>query len=207
VAWSAAFWLLQSTPASLAGVLAGVLLLIACRDRGALPGIRASIAIGVVLLAVMTIVDLRRRALEATDLGRIAVTTFLEGCIGETVAAVEARELAASACDAGIAETLRIIADDEARHSALAWRFLRWALSRGGPRLARQLDAALTRELEAAAASCTGTHTTDDSASSHGMLSAPARLALRSDVLREIVAPCLGALTRGQPTGAVAASG
>jgi hypothetical protein len=152
------------------------------------------------------------QALESTDLGRIAVTTFLEGCIGETVAAVEARELAVSARDPGIAETLRTIADDEARHSALAWRFLRWALSLGGPRLAQQIDAALARELQAAAASCGRTPpSTDDPASSHGMLSASARLALRADVLREIVAPCLGALSlavaRNAAAAAVAASG
>lgn len=147
------------------------------------------------------------RALESTDLGRIAVTTFLDGCIGETVAAVEARELAASSRDAGIAETLRTIADDEARHSALAWRFLRWALSLGGPALARQIDAALTQELEAAAAACaTAKPPTDDPASSHGMLSLSARLGLRADVLREIVAPCLGALTQGLAVAAVADS-
>jgi hypothetical protein len=148
------------------------------------------------------------RALESTELERIAVTTFLEGCIGETVAAVEARELSASARDAAITEILRTIADDEARHSALAWRFLRWALALGGPALARRIDAALTRELDVAAAACaTATAPADDPASSHGMLSASARLALRAEVLREIVAPCLGALTRGLPSAALVAGG
>jgi len=67
VSWSAAFWLLQSSPASLAGVLAGVLLLLAFRDTGTLPGVRAAIAVAMVLLAVLTIVELRRRGLEGSD--------------------------------------------------------------------------------------------------------------------------------------------
>jgi signal transduction histidine kinase len=64
--WGAALWLLQPGLASIAGVLAGVILLVACRERGALPGTRAALAFGIALLAVMTIVELRRRGLESS---------------------------------------------------------------------------------------------------------------------------------------------
>ena len=149
-------------------------------------------------------------ALGAVDLERVAVTTFLEGCIGETVAAVEARELAARAVDGVVAETLRTIAADESRHSALAWRFLRWALERGGARLARTVTAVLERELDSVHRSCdAGAAAASDEASAHGVLSASARHALRADVLREIVAPCLLALapTRSAVRAAEAAGG
>jgi hypothetical protein len=66
----------------------------------------------------------------ATELERVVETTFLEGCLGETLAAVEARELAESASEPTLAELLRTIADDESRHAALAFRFVRWALER-----------------------------------------------------------------------------
>lgn len=138
-----------------------------------------------------------------TDLEHVTVTTFLEGCIGETIAAVEARELASRAADPAIAETLRIIAEDEARHSALAWRFVRWALARGGSALTRQLVAELGGELAEAAAKCDETASPNaDVASSHGLLSESARRRLRVEVLREIVAPCLRTLTQNAPAEA-----
>ena len=146
-------------------------------------------------------------ALDTVDLERVAVTTFLEGCIGETVAAVEARELAARAIDGVVAETLRVIAADESRHSALAWRFLRWALERGGAELARTVTAVLDRELASAHTSCDTGAAAVDEASAHGVLSASARRALRADVLREIVAPCLRALVPTRIVAPLPASG
>ena len=59
----------------------------------------------------------------------LARSTAMEGCIGETLAA-------ARLCAAALATTgeerrvLEGIAEDEARHAALAWQILRWVLSR-----------------------------------------------------------------------------
>jgi hypothetical protein len=53
-----------------------------------------------------------------------------EGCLGETVAALEASESAAAAVDPVLAQVYARIATDEQRHAALAFRFLRWALGK-----------------------------------------------------------------------------
>ncbi len=69
-----------------------------------------------------------------TDLVRLVVDTFRDGCIGETVAAVVARR-AAQACDMSAPRSmLASIADDEERHAELGWRILRWAITRPGCR-------------------------------------------------------------------------
>jgi hypothetical protein len=72
-----------------------------------------------------------RGALEpAEDLESLVLACVREGCIGETLAALELATAAASCTDARLAASLRSIADDEARHAGLAWRFVQWALGR-----------------------------------------------------------------------------
>jgi hypothetical protein len=66
------------------------------------------------------------------DLARLAVDTFVEGCVGETTAALAAAREASASTDPEVARVLRKIADDEARHAALAWRTLAWAIATGG---------------------------------------------------------------------------
>ncbi len=59
----------------------------------------------------------------------LACDTFGEGCVGETTAALVAHRAAEGCRDPGVRAALRAIADDEARHAALAWRIVAWALS------------------------------------------------------------------------------
>jgi hypothetical protein len=68
-----------------------------------------------------------------------------EGCVGETLSAVEAGVAAALATDPVVAAVLRTIADDEARHAALAWRFVQWRVSTGASAdsFERAVDSAL----------------------------------------------------------------
>lgn len=66
------------------------------------------------------------------DLFKIAEEAALEGCVGETLAALLAAEQAASATDPALKQILSSIAEDEARHAELAWRTLAWALESGG---------------------------------------------------------------------------
>jgi hypothetical protein len=68
------------------------------------------------------------QALENNDLESLFVTTILEGCIGETVAAVDAREDAARATDPCEREVLLQIAEDETQHAILAWKTVQWML-------------------------------------------------------------------------------
>jgi hypothetical protein len=89
-------------------------------------------------------------ALDSADLGAFLATLLREGCIGETRAAVEAREMLDATRDPAVREVLETIATDETRHAALAWRTLEWLLASGrvhGSRVRAELDMAL-REME-----------------------------------------------------------
>jgi hypothetical protein len=64
---------------------------------------------------------------ELLDVVRLAI---VEGSIGETVAALEASFAAGETTDPEVRRALETIADDEARHAALAFRFVAWAAER-----------------------------------------------------------------------------
>lgn len=65
----------------------------------------------------------------SASLEDVVVATVREGCIGETLAAAEAELAATRASDPAVCAALQEIAEDEARHAALAWRVVQWALA------------------------------------------------------------------------------
>lgn len=71
-------------------------------------------------------------ALRGTSLAECAGFAVIEGCIGETIAALTARAQLDVAKDEDARRALLRIAEDEEAHAALAWRFVAWALSAGG---------------------------------------------------------------------------
>ena len=72
---------------------------------------------------------------EPVTLVSAAVAAVREGCIGETLAAYQAEMASAGATEPSIRAALQKIAFDEARHAALAWRFVAWAIAEGGDRV------------------------------------------------------------------------
>jgi hypothetical protein len=68
----------------------------------------------------------------ARDLASIVAATVKEGCVIETLSALLAKERSEGARDPALRAALGKIADDEGRHAELAWRFLAWAIQRGG---------------------------------------------------------------------------
>ena len=87
-----------------------------------------------------------RGALEGGSLEEILINVIREGCIGETVAAVEAAEALEHAVDPMVRDALARISKDELRHADLAWQFVRWAIESGDEDLRR----VARREFEAA---------------------------------------------------------
>jgi hypothetical protein len=79
----------------------------------------------------------------------LLVENVVEGCVGESYGALVAMWQAERAGDADVADAMRGIAADEARHAALAWSLLRWGAQRlaapARQRLRRELGAALSR--------------------------------------------------------------
>lgn len=89
-------------------------------------------------------------SLNVTTLTDIVDLVLVEGCFGETSAALEALESAASATDPLVAGTYRTIAADEQRHAELAFRFVKWALARDYEGVSARVRAALTQVPSAA---------------------------------------------------------
>lgn len=77
--------------------------------------------------------------LRVRELAAIAGESFLDGCIGEGVAAAVARAGARATTDPEVRRVLNRIARQEAEHAELAWDVLAFALARGGDEVARAL--------------------------------------------------------------------
>jgi hypothetical protein len=71
----------------------------------------------------------RAAATGRTGIVRLAVESYLDGCIGEATAAAVAAHEADLAGNADLARMQRTIATDEARHAELAWDVLEWTLA------------------------------------------------------------------------------
>ncbi|MEM6991753.1 MAG: ferritin-like domain-containing protein, partial [Myxococcota bacterium] len=132
--------------------------------------------------------------LRPPELPRFAADTFVEGCVGETTAALVMERAAAGASDPGLQQALAQIAQDESAHAALAWRTVAWALERGGP--------AVLRSVQARAEELRQTHgrsapaKSDGALAPFGRLDEAARHQARHDAWFGIVEPMLQTLTR-----------
>jgi hypothetical protein len=133
-------------------------------------------------------------ALAESDLGSIVVNTVLEGCIGETVAALEAAEALAHCEDDQARAVLERITAEESQHAELAWAFVEWALA-SGP---RELEAQVRGTFAAAVAAERSPHLPltvfDRALLRQGVVSPELRRALRERVLDEVIEPCARAL-------------
>jgi hypothetical protein len=150
-------------------------------------------------------------ALDRVSLESAVRSAVVEGCIGETLAAIEAAEAFEHAVDPAVKAVLSRIADDEARHAALAWRFVRWALERQGATLSRvATDAFEDASQNLQSRPSEGDHVfiaaTDAELLAGGVLPAAFRRALRASAFEDVVWPCMNAVL-GRPTGSFGISG
>lgn len=137
-------------------------------------------------------------ALSARSSLDVVRRTIIEGCIGETVAAVEAAEALEHAVDPAVRSVLAGVAADELRHAELAWRFVRWFLDACTPELRqgarRELEITIASELSPIRNSGQPTPAPDPNVTGHGILDEATRRELRHRVLSDVVAPCARAL-------------
>jgi hypothetical protein len=137
-------------------------------------------------------------ALEARTRFDIVTTAILEGCIGETVAALEATEALGRAVAPEVRDVLARVSVEERRHAELAWRFVRWVLEHGDPELrdftARELPRLVRAELAAEQTSEPLPGSPPAVLLAHGAMGADARRNIRRQVLEEIALPCARAL-------------
>jgi hypothetical protein len=126
----------------------------------------------------------------ACTLEALVRDTVREGCIAESLSAAEAAVARDAASDPVVRELLAGVADDEARHAGLAWRFVRWALTRD-PSLRAVVEQELARGPELPAV------TPEPHAAAmraFGQLPEADRAALGRRVFDAVVAPCAAAL-------------
>jgi hypothetical protein len=139
-------------------------------------------------------------ALERMDPTAIVLDALHEGCIGETVAALEAAEALQHCEDPAARAVLERICVEEGQHAELAWRFVAWMLETR-PELLERVRDAFARALAGAridrGRGPRNAGASDRHLARHGLLSAPLRAALRDRVLAGVVAPCAEALLAG----------
>lgn len=137
---------------------------------------------------------------------RIAVDVFLEGCVGESIAALEASEMSRLAVDPTVRGVLSKIAKDEHQHALLAWRSLGWMLQSLPGEQQREIVDALEQLLAGLAHELRGAAPSSDFAFSeleqHGVPSSQRKAALRRQALTQLVLPCAqGMLSQWQSAG------
>ncbi|WP_434425801.1 hypothetical protein [Nannocystis pusilla] len=129
------------------------------------------------------------------DLVAVTVATLREGCVGETLAALQAEAALAGAQDPAVRAALAQIAADELRHAELAWSFVAWALERGGPAVHAACAAALAAA-EANVGRAFG-HVEKDMSEgmlAHGRLGAAGRAAVARRAMVAVIGPAGRAL-------------
>lgn len=133
------------------------------------------------------------------DLASIAASAVAEGCVGETIAALEARTLARLAAPPGLQAALRQIAEDEQKHAALSWRFAGWALNAGGDGVHAAMLQAFSATADADAGPAPAAGELDDTLHSHGLASPGLRHNTRRAALADVIQPARHALFSREP--------
>jgi hypothetical protein len=137
----------------------------------------------------------------APNLGESVLNAFIEGCIGETVAALQASEALRGSSVEAVRSVLIQVADEELRHAELAWRFVQWALPRVPASVQQELVLAVARELAMCEEESPSERSPEAAAQdaellAHGVLCEAQVRALRIAALRDIVSPCLQSVIR-----------
>jgi len=143
-------------------------------------------------------------AAPAVTLADAVGAAIVEGCIGETLSALLAEARLARAEDAEIRAALRRIANEEARHAELAWRFVGWAITSGGDEIraaaGRAFEAALASTPQAFDASLRGI--APGTLRTHGLLDEATAREVAGRALSDVIAPCAASLTGKVATAA-----
>ena len=136
----------------------------------------------------------------ARGIAAIVHEAIVDGCIGKTIAVARAEHALALVEDPAVRRVLAVIARDEARHAALAWRFVAWALHEH-PELREPALATFDRAPTAAA-----TAADPDAASlrAHGIVPPDDARTLAAIAFDDVVRPCADALLDDEPSSAAA---
>jgi len=123
----------------------------------------------------------------ASEIEAVVCANVEEGCVGETLSALEAKEAATRAVDPTVKAALEAIAFDEDQHAQLGWSVWGWAL-RAAPQVHAPSEAAFQRAVDE-----TGAGLPDDATGQelepHGRLANHTRKALALRNIDEVLVP------------------
>lgn len=132
---------------------------------------------------------------QSLSLQASAVAAALDGCLNETIAALEAGAAADATNHEALKVVLEEIARDEQNHAELAWEYVAWAIATGGravrDAIARASSEAMTA-LEAAQEPAAG-----DAPKGWGLLDPRERHQLRVRSSRDVLRPAFARLVEG----------
>lgn len=128
----------------------------------------------------------------APSLEALVAAAVREGCCGETAAAMIAFAAAEASSDPVVRDTLLVVAEEESRHAALAYRVVAWAMTRGGPTVRHAARTAFEQALEEIASASAPAPAS--SLRHQGRLSASEQIAERRRAVDEVIAPAMASL-------------
>jgi hypothetical protein len=124
----------------------------------------------------------------------IVMETVVEGCIGETLAAMQAAAQLELSTDPAVVAALEATIEDESRHAELAWRVVAWAVRTGGPEVRTAAERAFAGFRPPSAPRIDMEDVCLESFAAHGRLTAEHARAIALEALDSIVRPCAAAL-------------
>ncbi len=144
------------------------------------------------------------RALDGLDdPTSIAVSLATEGCIAETVSAMQLSLAAARASDPELRRILSEVAEQELQHAELAWSALAWMLQRGDAQLRARVAEVFVHAQDAVPRAVSVSDGLDPGTlRAVGRLTAGERLEVAQRALERCVAPAAAELLRPWTTGA-----
>jgi len=124
-----------------------------------------------------------------------AVSLATEGCIAETISAMQLEFAASRATDPAVATLLSEVAEQELRHAELAWSALAWMLRRGDASLRAAVAQAFVQAQDAVPRAVSISDALDPGVlRAGGRLTADERLDVAQRALEHCVAPAAAAL-------------
>ncbi|NUO54820.1 MAG: ferritin-like domain-containing protein [Polyangiaceae bacterium] len=137
-----------------------------------------------------------------SDLAAVAASAVKEGCVGETLAAVQASVQLDGARDPAVQKALEEIAEDEARHADLAWRFVAWAVRVGGAQVVQAVAAAFEEALAGVAPSMAEPEVDAALVVAHGRATSEVLRVVFAETVEETIRPAMRLLVgeAGAPT-------
>jgi len=129
-----------------------------------------------------------------TELTAIVLETVVEGCIGETLAALQARAQLDATTDAAVRAALEATVEDETRHAELAWKVVAWAIRQGGAPVRAAAERTFTefRPPPAPAIDLSGVDLEQFAA--HGRLTPERAREVALEAIANVVRPCAAGL-------------